>query len=210
MTTAGRLAKRTLDLITTICLLVLTLPLGILTALAVKLDSPGPVFFKQERIGKDQKPFVCYKFRSMAADNDPAVHQKYLRELLTGAPSALQPGGVYKLSRDQRITRVGFWIRKLSIDELPQLWNVFKGEMSLVGPRPAIPYELTYYQPEMLRRFTVQPGLTGKWQTSGRSALSYQKMVELDLAYIDRWSLKQDIIILLKTILQVGNLSKAF
>ncbi len=160
--------------------------------LAVKLDSPGPIFYKQMRVGRWGKPFYCYKFRSMYIDADARK-----KELMSNNEA---DEIVFKMRKDPRITRVGRIIRKLSIDELPQLINVLKGEMSLVGPRPAVPEEVAYYQFDYLQRLDAVPGITGLQQVSGRSDLEFKRWIELDLQYIQEQSLWKDLEILLKTI----------
>lgn len=160
--------------------------------IAIKLDSPGPVFYKQVRVGRWGKPFYCYKFRSMFIDAD--ARKKELME--NNEADEI----VFKMRKDPRITRVGRIIRKLSIDELPQLINVLKGEMSLVGPRPAVPEEVAYYQFDYLQRLDAVPGITGLQQVSGRSDLEFKRWIELDLQYIQEQSLFKDVEILLKTI----------
>lgn len=184
--------KRALDVSFASAAIVATAPLMIGTAVAIKLDSPGPVIFQQERVGKDGETFGCYKFRSMYVD---AERRK--AELLAKNEA---DGPVFKMKDDPRITRVGKVIRKLSIDELPQLFNVLKGEMSLVGPRPAIPSEVARYSYEQLGRLNAIPGITGLQQVSGRSNLDFKRWVELDLQYIAEQSLWKDIEILTRTI----------
>lgn len=169
-------------------ILLLALPVVIL----IKLDSPGPIFYQQVRVGKWGKPFYCYKFRSMYIDAD-----KRKQELMEQNEA---DDIVFKMKRDPRVTRVGRVIRKLSIDELPQLLNVLKGEMSLVGPRPAVPAEVANYKFDYLRRLDAVPGITGLQQVSGRSDLEFKRWIELDLEYIQEQSLWKDIEILLKTI----------
>jgi lipopolysaccharide/colanic/teichoic acid biosynthesis glycosyltransferase len=183
-------------------------PLMLITALAVKLTSPGPVIFRQMRIGREGKPFPFYKFRSMRCDSDDTVHREYVKNLIQGRHDEINEGDaddpVYKLRSDSRITAVGRIIRRASIDELPQLFNVLKGEMSLVGPRPPIPYEIENYQPWHMRRLQeVRPGITGLWQVDGRSKTSFDDMVRLDLRYIRNWSLWLDFKILFKTVVVV-------
>lgn len=184
--------KRALDTTVALGALVATSPIMIGTALAVKLDSPGPIFFKQTRVGKWGETFGCYKFRSMYIDAEAR------KALLMKQNEA--DGPVFKMKNDPRITRVGRIIRKLSIDELPQLFNVLKGEMSLVGPRPPVPKEVAQYTVEQMRRLDVTPGITGLQQVSGRSDLNFKRWVELDLQYISEQSFAKDIEILLRTI----------
>ena len=200
--------KRAIDVVGSITLLVLASPLMLITALAVKLTSPGPIIFRQMRIGRDGKPFAFYKFRSMRCDNDDTIHREYVKNLIQGRHDQINEGDadqpVYKLRSDSRITAVGRIIRRTSIDELPQLFNVLKGEMSLVGPRPPLPYEIENYLSWHMRRLQeVRPGITGLWQVEGRSKTTFDEMVRLDLRYIRNWSLWLDIKILFKTVLVV-------
>jgi exopolysaccharide biosynthesis polyprenyl glycosylphosphotransferase len=197
--------KRCLDLFGAIIGLILFSPLMTLTAIAIKLTSPGPVIFKQFRIGSNGSRFPFYKFRSMYVNNDDHVHREYLHKLIKGNHEDINHGEgsqpLYKIKNDNRITPVGRIIRKLSLDELPQFFNVLKGEMSLVGPRPPIPYEVEKYKPWHLRRILeIKPGITGLWQVNGRSRTSFDEMVRLDLRYIRKWSVWLDIRILLKTV----------
>lgn len=206
--TSSLVVKRAIDFIGSIALLILASPLMLITALAVKLTSPGPVIFRQMRIGRDGNLFRFYKFRSMRYDNDDAIHREYVENLIQGRNDQINEGNadkpVYKLRSDTRITAVGRIIRRTSIDELPQLFNVFKGEMSLVGPRPPLPYEIENYQSWHMRRLQeVRPGITGLWQVEGRSKTTFDDMVRLDLRYIRNWSLWLDIKILFKTVIVV-------
>ncbi len=184
--------KRAFDLLVVISMLPVMLPIMLLTALAIKLDSPGPVIFRQERVGKWGRRFTCYKFRSMY---DGADGRK--TELMTANEA---DEVVFKMKQDPRVTRVGRFIRKSSIDELPQLFNVLRGDMSLVGPRPPVPVELESYLFDTFSRLETIPGLTGLQQVSGRSDLPFKLWVALDVEYIREQSLKKDIEILLKTI----------
>ncbi len=184
--------KRGLDIVVATIALILAAPIFAITALAIKLDSPGPVFFRQTRVGKYGHHFACYKFRSMRTDAE------LVKALLAAQNEA--DGPVFKMKRDPRVTRVGAVIRKFSIDELPQLINVLKGEMSLVGPRPALPKEVVQYKFEQLGRLNALPGITGLQQVSGRSDLSFERWTQLDLQYVSEQSLWQDVKILLKTI----------
>ncbi len=192
-----RLAKRALDLVCATVLLAALVPLLLVVAVLIKLSSPGPILFAQRRIGKDGQPFTMYKFRTMMADNDASIHQAYTRALIKGA--APTHGGVFKLRRDPRVTEVGRILRATSLDEIPQLVNVLQGDMSLVGPRPPLSYEVELYGPRERGRLAVTPGLTGLWQVSGRSALNFQQMIDLDLAYIEHWSIWLDLRILFRT-----------
>lgn len=184
--------KRALDITVASGALVAASPIMAGTALAIKLDSPGPILFSQVRVGQDGEHFQCYKFRSMYTDAE-----KRKAELLAKNEA---DGPVFKMKNDPRITRIGRIIRKLSIDELPQLLNVLKGDMSLVGPRPAIPSEVATYSFEQLGRLHAIPGITGLQQVSGRSNLDFKRWVELDLQYISEQSIWKDIEILAKTI----------
>jgi lipopolysaccharide/colanic/teichoic acid biosynthesis glycosyltransferase len=197
--------KRILDLVGALTGLLLFSPLMALTAAAIKVSSPGPVIFKQIRVGRRGKRFYFYKFRSMQVNNDDRIHREYLAKMIEGSQENLDQGEankpMFKIKNDSRITPVGKIIRKLSIDELPQFFNVLKGEMSLVGPRPPIPYEVEKYKSWHLRRILeIKPGITGLWQVDGRSRTSFDEMVRLDLRYVKDWSFWMDIKILLKTV----------
>ena len=190
---AGSAAKVLFDLVVGGMLTLAALPILAAASIAIKLSSPGPVFFLQNRIGKDGKPFHIYKLRTMVAGADTQ-----LSELLDSQGSGDEP--LFKIDNDPRITGVGRLLRRLSIDELPQLINVLKGEMSLVGPRPQQPEEVELYDHKAERRLTVRPGMTGLWQVSGRSNLSWEEAVRLDLYYVENWSMTGDLVILWKTI----------
>jgi exopolysaccharide biosynthesis polyprenyl glycosylphosphotransferase len=185
--------KRLIDIIGSVALLIALSPLFALLALLIRMDSPGPVLFKQTRIGKWANPFQMYKFRSMYVDAEA-------RKVALGASNEMKGGVIFKMKHDPRITRVGGCIRKASIDELPQLWNVFRGDMSLVGPRPPVPSEVSQYTLSDRRRLEVKPGITCIWQVSGRSDIPFDQQVELDAAYIESQSVWMDIKLLLKTI----------
>lgn len=196
-----RLAKRLLDLIVaTICLLVVS-PLLVAVALAIRLDTPGPALFRQTRLGKDRRPFVLCKFRTMYTGCPDDVHRTYVTKLLTeDKPPDGGRAGMFKLEKDDRITRVGRLLRRTSIDELPQLINVIRGDMSLVGPRPALPWEAQLFDAVYFDRFAVPPGLTGLWQVSGRNSLTMKQGLELDIEYVRGQSLALDLWILVRTI----------
>ena len=184
--------KRTIDILGSILGLALLLPLFAIIAVTIKMESPGPVFYRSRRLGKKSRPFTFYKFRTMIAD---ATHsQENLRHLNT------RKEVLFKIANDPRITPVGRILRKYSLDELPQLWNVLKGDMSLVGPRPPVPSEYQQYKLEHLRRLDVTPGITGLWQIRARQDPSFERYIEWDLQYIERWSLRADMEILLSTI----------
>ena len=196
--------KRMMDILGSALALIMCTPLLLIIALAIKVSSKGPVFFRQQRIGQHGKRFMFLKFRSMHTDNDPSVHKEYVTKLIAGHaernPSNGNGEGVYKLTNDERITRVGTFLRRASLDELPQFLNVLKGDMSLVGPRPALPYEVAAYQTWHRRRvLEVKPGLTGLWQVNGRNRLRFDEMVRLDLRYAKSWSPWLDIKILMRT-----------
>jgi len=197
--------KRALDIVGAMLAIVLLSPVFLITALAVKMSSPGPIIFKQKRLGRAGVPFDFYKFRSMRHGNNDAIHRQYVQSLIKGdhdkvnQQNASNP--LYKMKADPRVTRVGRFIRKTSIDELPQLLNVLKGDLSLVGPRPPLPYEAENYRAWHLRRvLDVTPGITGLWQVEGRSKVSFDEMVRMDLRYIRRCSLALDLRILLRTV----------
>lgn len=201
---AGRfsdLGKRLFDLTASSVCLLLLLPLLAVVALLVRLTTPGPALFRQTRVGRDQRPFMIYKFRTMYDGCGDQVHRRYVRGLITeDSPSAGGPRGLYKLEGDTRITPLGRVLRQLSIDEIPQLLNVIKGEMSLVGPRPALPWEAELFGPQYDQRFLVLPGMTGMWQVGGRNRLTFRQGLELDVEYVQRRSFALDLVILLKTI----------
>jgi len=200
--------KRLMDIILSFILLMLLSPLFLLITLLIKLDSPGPVIFKQTRIGKDGKPFTFLKFRSMRQDANPGVHQEHMRRLIRGADTCGNPGRDDsnddgerggKLSNDARVTRVGKTIRKTTLDELPQLFNILKGEMSLVGPRPSLLYEVEMYEDWHMRRLEVLPGMASLWVLRGRATIPFDDQVHTDIEYIENQSLWLDIKILLQT-----------
>lgn len=187
-----RLVKRTMDIVLSVAIIILLLPLFILVALLIKLTSPGPVFYKQLRVGRNGRRFYMYKFRSMYKDADKRVDEllkQYKVESLA----------LIKFKHDPRVTSIGRFLRKYSIDEFPQLINVLKGEMSLVGPRPPLEREVELYEKWQLKRIDVLPGMTGLWQISGRSDTTFEDMVKLDIEYIKNWSIWLDIKILIKT-----------
>jgi lipopolysaccharide/colanic/teichoic acid biosynthesis glycosyltransferase len=198
------IVKRTVDLVGSATALILFSPLFLFIALAVKLTSKGPVFYRQQRVGRYGQTFTFLKFRSMYVNNDSNVHKEFVTRLIASAPGgsnqAQSSEGVFKLTSDKRITRVGGLLRRMSLDELPQFLNVLKGEMSLVGPRPPIPYELAAYQTwHRQRLLAVKPGITGLWQVMGRSSVRFDEMVRLDLRYASTWTPLLDLKILLRT-----------
>ncbi len=187
--------KRILDIVISALALVLSAPLFLAIAIAIRLESRGPVIFRQRRLGRHGKPFACYKFRSMYPDAeerlraDPELYRTYVENDYK-LPEAL----------DTRVTRVGRFLRRTSLDELPQLWNVLRGEMSLVGPRPIVPDEIRHYNGEAPLFLTLKPGITGAWQVNGRSTLQYPERAAVELGYVEGWSLISDIVILFRTI----------
>jgi lipopolysaccharide/colanic/teichoic acid biosynthesis glycosyltransferase len=207
--------KRMIDIAVSGGALILCGPLLLIIALAVKASSKGPAFFRQRRVGQFGQCFTFLKFRTMYVDNDHTVHREYVRKLINSpAECELIAGsadGVYKLTKDKRVTRVGKVLRRTSLDELPQLINVFRGEMSLVGPRPPIPYEVAAYQTWHRRRvLEVKPGITGLWQVTGRSSVKFDDMVRLDLRYAMAWTPWLDVKILMRTPLAVIKGSGAY
>ncbi len=203
LSSAARVTKRGSDLIIASLAILIFSPLWLLVALLVKLDSRGPVFYRQERVGMDGRVFLFYKFRTMRAGTDDAEHREFQRSYIRGqAESNLgdEERPAYKLRADARVTRWGRVLRKTSLDELPQLFNVLRGDMSIVGPRPPIPYEVESYELWHRKRLDMKPGVTGLWQVSGRNRLSFDEMVRMDLYYIENWSLLLDLKIVLRTL----------
>ncbi|MBV9471891.1 MAG: sugar transferase [Solirubrobacterales bacterium] len=198
LSTGGRVAKRAVDIVIATGLLALTAPLFAYIALRIRLNSPGPILFRQIRLGAKMKQFTLLKFRTMKVGTDPSLHRAYVRESMSGGAQPA-PGGIYKLDRSAQVTSVGRWLRRTSLDELPQLINVLRGEMSLVGPRPCIPYETEGYQPYQFERFQVPQGLTGLWQVTARAKSSYGEALDMDVAYARDWSLWLDLRLLLRT-----------
>lgn len=200
---ASRLIKRTIDVTGSLIALILLSPLFCAVAVAIKVTSKGPILFKQVRVGQYGVKFTFLKFRSMYFQSNPKIHQDYVRRLISGKEDCQRSdnnGGVYKIQNDPRVTAIGRLLRKTSLDELPQFFNVLKGEMSLVGPRPPIPYEVDAYEIWHRRRILeVKPGITGLWQVEGRSRIKFDEMVRLDLRYAQTWSPWLDIKILLRT-----------
>lgn len=204
--------KRGMDVLLATALVILLLPFLLLIALLIKLDSPGPVIFTQERVGAKRRRlgrhsvwivqnFPFYKFRSMVRDADQSLHEAYIKDFVEGrAQPSAETGGKYKLTNDPRVTRVGRFLRKFSLDELPQLFNVLKGEMSLVGPRPVPTYEVAGYSARHHNRFAALPGITGWWQVKGRCRVSFEEMIRMDVDYIRNASLWLDLKILFLTI----------
>ncbi len=203
LSNAARVTKRISDIVVSSLALAVFAPVWLIIAALIKLDSRGAIFYLQERVGMDGRVFLFYKFRTMRIDADDAAHREYQRRFIAGAPDANLGDDVrpaYKLRSDNRVTRVGSVLRRLSLDELPQLLNVLRGDMSIVGPRPPIPYEVEAYDLWHRKRLDMKPGLTGLWQVSGRNRLSFDEMVRLDLYYIENWSLLLDLKIILRTL----------
>jgi lipopolysaccharide/colanic/teichoic acid biosynthesis glycosyltransferase len=191
-------AIRLLDLAGALILLILLSPLLLLVAMIVRLDSEGPAIYRQRRVGRNLRPFSVAKFRTMSEGAGSEAHRAHVEKMIGGGGGSAKP--MTKLQEDARVTRVGGFLRRTSIDELPQLWNVLRGEMSLVGPRPPIQYEVDRYPAEAFRRFAVKPGLTGLWQVQGRSLLTFDQMIGLDAEYVERRSLGLNVKILLLTL----------
>jgi exopolysaccharide biosynthesis polyprenyl glycosylphosphotransferase len=189
---ALRWAKRTFDIVGSATLLLVVSPLLLWTAWQIKRFDGGPIMFRQTRVGRDGDYFTCLKFRSMVVNAEDVLADLHAR--------AGYHEGLFKLASDPRVTRPGAWIRRYSIDELPQLINVLRGDMSLVGPRPPLPLEVDRYTLTQSRRLRVRPGMTGLWQVSGRSDLSWSEAIRLDLYYVDNWSMVQDVMILARTV----------
>ena len=194
-------AKRTLDIVLSVALLIAMAPLLLLLCLLVRSTSAGPAVFRQERLGRNKQPFTLLKLRTMYIDNDDGIHRDYVTRLLS-ADQAASAGdsGLFKLAADPRITPLGAWLRRTSLDELPQFFNVLQGEMSLVGPRPALAWEVQLFDEAHQQRFAVKPGITGLWQVNGRSRLPMRKALELDVEYVIRRSFTLDLAILLRTV----------
>jgi len=199
-----RFFKRLCDVLLSTVALVVLMPLGLIISLLIKLDSRGKIFFKQERVGMDGRKFLCYKFRTMQADADEGIHRESYKKNIDGKVDAnsgdIQKPVFGKVKNDSRITKIGNLLRRSSLDELPQLINVLKGDMSIVGPRPPIPYEVEEYEAWHRKRLDMKPGITGLWQVSGRNRLTFDEMVRIDLFYIENWSIWLDIKIMILTL----------
>jgi exopolysaccharide biosynthesis polyprenyl glycosylphosphotransferase len=199
---SSRMLKRALDLVGACISLIAAAPLFAYIAWRIKRDSPGPVLFRQQRVGRDMRTFTVLKFRTMRADTDDRRHRDYIRSTMDHrAPPTTN--GLYKLDRDLQVTRFGRWLRKTSLDELPQLLNVVRGDMSLVGPRPCIPYETELFSPHHFERFAVRPGITGLWQVTARANATFGEALDMDVAYVRGWSLGLDHWLLCRTPVEV-------
>jgi lipopolysaccharide/colanic/teichoic acid biosynthesis glycosyltransferase len=199
---ASRTIKRAIDIVGAVVGLILLAPVLVYIAVRIRLNSAGPILFRQTRLGAGMKEFTVLKFRTMKVGTDQAEHRAHIRRAMEPTAAA-GANGLYKLDRIDAVTRVGRWLRRTSLDELPQLINILRGEMSLVGPRPCIPYETENFEPHHFERFQVPQGLTGLWQVTARANSSYGEALEMDTAYVRGWSLGLDLRLLLRTPLQV-------
>ena len=195
---SSRITKRVVDLVGATVLLVLTAPVFVIAAIRIRRESPGPVFFRQTRLGMNRRPFTALKFRTMKVDTDDAEHREYIERTMS-ADATMNANGTYKLSRESAVTPFGRFLRKTSLDELPQLINVMRGEMSLVGPRPCIPYETEFFQPHHFDRFMVPQGITGLWQVTARANSTFGEALEMDVAYVRGWSIGLDLSLIMRT-----------
>jgi exopolysaccharide biosynthesis polyprenyl glycosylphosphotransferase len=202
LTRSSRVLKRMIDVMGATVGLVLAAPLFAYIALRIRLDSPGPVLFRQTRLGAGMKEFTALKFRTMKVDTDASVHREYIRRTMSSSAEA-GANGIFKLDRGDAVTAFGRWLRMTSLDELPQLVNVLRGDMSLVGPRPCIPYETEHFQPHQLDRFLVPQGITGLWQVTARANSTFGEALDMDVAYARSWSLGLDLRLLLQTPLEL-------
>jgi lipopolysaccharide/colanic/teichoic acid biosynthesis glycosyltransferase len=201
---AEKFVKRLIDVFSALFVIVLGFPFFLAIAALIRLTSSGPVFFRQMRVGEQGRHFTLFKFRTMREGCDDAIHREFTRSFIQGQMSNStldeKAPSVYKMTNDPRVTAVGNFLRKTSLDELPQFINILRGEMTIVGPRPPLHYELEHYEEWHKLRLAVRPGLTGLWQVSGRSSVPFNEMVKLDLYYIEHWSLLMDLKIMLRTI----------
>jgi exopolysaccharide biosynthesis polyprenyl glycosylphosphotransferase len=199
---SSRAIKRSIDIVGALVGLALSAPFFLFAALWIKRDSPGPVFFRQTRLGKDMHAFQVLKFRTLRVDADESKHREYIAATMTSS-APIAGNGLYKLDRRDEVTAVGRWLRRTSLDELPQLWNVLRGDMSLVGPRPCLPYEVELFEPHHFDRFLVPAGLTGLWQVSARAYSTFGEALDLDVLYAHSWSIALDLALLARTPLQL-------
>jgi len=200
----GLAFKRVVDVFFSLFVIVFGFPFYMLIAALIKLTSEGSVLFVQDRVGKDEKPFKFYKFRTMSVGNNDNAHRDFAKDFINGEAKGLHDAAngqrVFKITSDPRVTSIGRFLRRTSLDELPQFINVLRGEMSLVGPRPPLGYEVPHYKDWHRKRLSVKPGLTGLWQVRGRSTVPFDEMVRLDMKYIENWSFLLDLKIILRTI----------
>jgi lipopolysaccharide/colanic/teichoic acid biosynthesis glycosyltransferase len=196
----SRLVTDALDMVLAGILLIVSAPVLTAIAVLVRVGSPGPVLFRQLRIGHLEQPFTMLKFRTMLVDSDDRLHREFVTRMLSGGTGQAAPDGVFKLADDPRVTRIGRFLRRTSLDELPQLVNVLRGEMSLVGPRPALPWEVDLYGPAHRLRFQVRPGMTGLWQVQGRNRVDFTRALDLDVEYVTRQSVRLYLLILVMTL----------
>jgi lipopolysaccharide/colanic/teichoic acid biosynthesis glycosyltransferase len=198
---AQEVARRLIDISLSLVLIIVLAPLLLLLWCLVRSTSAGPALFRQERLGRDSRPFKMLKLRTMYVNNDDQIHRNYVVRMFAAGPAAAaDQNGLFKLDADRRVTPLGAWLRRTSLDELPQLFNVLHGVMSLVGPRPVLPWEAELFGERHQRRFAVKPGITGLWQVSGRNRLTMQEALDLDVEYTIRRSLALDLIIILRTV----------
>ncbi|MCK4350587.1 MAG: sugar transferase [Candidatus Krumholzibacteria bacterium] len=199
-----RTVKRSIDVVVSLLVLIFGFPFFLAIALLIKITSKGPVFFRQRRVGRDGSTFILFKFRTMKLGLDDTAHREFTKSFINGhsmhTPLDHNGDSVYKLTGDPRVTGIGSFLRRVSLDELPQFINIIKGEMTVVGPRPSLPYEYDCFKDWHKLRVKVKPGLTGLWQVSGRSTVTFDEMVKLDLYYIESWALLMDIKIMFKTL----------
>lgn len=193
-------AKRAIDISLSLPLIIILTPLLLLLCFLVRATSAGPALFRQERLGQNMRPFTMFKLRTMYANNDDQIHREYMAQILSDDQLEAGRSGLFKLDSDPRVTPLGMWLRRSSLDELPQLFNVLRGDMSLVGPRPVLLWEARLFGVAYQPRYQMKPGITGLWQVSGRSRLSTRQALEFDVEYVLRHSIMLDLIIILRTV----------
>jgi lipopolysaccharide/colanic/teichoic acid biosynthesis glycosyltransferase len=196
--------KRCIDIVGASVGLIIAAPMFAVVALMIKRDSPGPVFFRQARLGRNMQEFTLLKFRTMTVNTDEALHRAFIESMSRG-PTAPAENGLFKLERSSDLTKLGGWLRRSSLDELPQLINVLRGEMALVGPRPCISYETEQFAPHHYARFSVPAGITGLWQTTARAHSTFHEALDMDVAYARAWSLSLDFVVMLRTVRQLAH-----
>lgn len=195
----GSRAKRVLDVVISVAVLAMATPLIVVIALLIAVTSPGAILFRQERLCLGGRRFLMLKFRTMRMDADESVHRDYVLSMVRATPDGAKRAGAFKLVGDPRVTRIGALLRKTSLDELPQFLNVLVGDMSVVGPRPPLPYEVEQYADWQMERLSARPGITGLWQVGGRNRHSYVEMCRLDIQYLESWSVARDLWIVART-----------